>query len=228
MWAIIKKEFKTYFTTPIGYIFISMFLLAFSVSFYFIVINFGTVNFEAIYFSLPTILVLAFILPLLTMRTFAEERKSGTDQLLLTSPVSITKIVLGKFVAAALIVIITEILTLMYFGILTYFGMPHISTALTTMLGFLLFTMLYVAFGLFASSITENQIVAGIITIGFFIITWILPEFSRELAGFSFINMFHRFSQGQIDIANTVTFVTFTIAFVLLTIIALQRRKSVK
>lgn len=228
MWAVIKKELKSYFTTPIGYIFIGVFLIAFSVSFYFTVIGYGNVNFEYIYYSLPTILVLAFIIPLLTMRSFAEERKTGTEQLLLTSPLSITKIVLGKFLAAAIIVLITELFTFMYFAIICHFGVPHISTALATMLGFLLFCMTYIAFGIFASSITENQIIAGIISIGFFIITWVLPDFNSKLSGLSFINMFYKYTQGQIDIADTITFVTFAITCIILTITLMQRRKSVK
>lgn len=228
MWAVIKKELKSYFTTPIGYIFIGVFLIAFSVSFYFTVIGYGNVNFEYIYYSLPTILVLAFIIPLLTMRSFAEERKTGTEQLLLTSPLSITKIVLGKFLAAAIIVLITELFTFMYFAIICHFGVPHISTALATMLGFLLFCMTYIAFGIFASGITENQIIAGIISIGFFIITWVLPDFNSKLNGLSFINMFYKYTQGQIDIADTITFVTFAITCIILTITLMQRRKSVK
>ena len=76
MWAIIKKELKQYFYTPIGYIFIGIFLIAFSVSFYFTVIRYGNVNYEYIFYSMPTILVLAFLIPLLTMRTFSEERKN--------------------------------------------------------------------------------------------------------------------------------------------------------
>lgn len=228
MWAVIKKELKSYFTTPIGYIFIGVFLIAFSVSFYFTVLGYGNVNFEYIYYSLPTILVLAFIIPLLTMRSFAEERKTGTEQLLLTSPLSITKIVLGKFIAASIIVVITELFTFMYFAIICHFGMPHITTALATMFGFLLFCMTYIAFGIFASSITENQIIAGIISIGFFIITWVLPDFNTNLSGLSFINMFYKYTQGQIDIADTVTFVTFAITCIILTITLMQRRKSVK
>ena len=228
MWAVIKKELKTYFTTPIGYIFIGVFLIAFSVSFYFTVIGYGNVNFEYIYYSLPTIFVLAFIIPLLTMRSIAEERKTGTEQLLLTSPLSITKMILGKFIAALIIVVITELFTFMYFGIICYFGMPHITTAMATMLGFLLFCMSYIAFGIFASSITENQIIAGIISIGFFIITWVLPDFNQSLSGLSFINMLYKYTQGQIDIADTVTYITFTITCIILTITLMQRRKSVK
>ena len=227
MWAVIKKEFKSYFYTPIGYIFIGVFLIAFSISFYFTVIGYGNINFEYIYYTLPTILVLAFIIPLLTMRAFSEERKTGTEQLLITSPISITKIVLGKFIAALAIVVLTELCTFMYFGILCYFGVPELTTTFATLLGFLLFVMAYISFGMLTSSLTENQIIAAILSIGFFIITWVLPEFNSKLENYSFINMFYKYTQGQIDIANTVTFLTFTITCLLLTITTMQRRKSV-
>ena len=228
MWAVIKKEFKSYFYTPIGYVFIGVFLIAFSISFFFGVIGYGNVNFEYIYYTLPTILVLAFIIPLLTMRSFSEERKTGTEQLLLTSPISITKVVLGKFIAALLIVLITELCTFMYFGILCRYGVPKLTTTFATLLGFLLFVMSYISFGMLTSSITENQILSGIISIGFFIITWVLPEFNSSLESYSFINMFYKYTQGQIDIGNTVTFISFTITCLLLTITVMQRRKSVK
>ena len=197
-----------------------------SIFFYTDVINYGSTNFEYIFYSGATILT--FIVPILTMRTFAEERKTGTEQLLLTSPLSITKVILGKFIAATLIVIITELCTFMYFGILCYYGVPHITTALATMLGFLLLAMSYISFGMLASSITENQIIAGVITIGFFILTWFLPQFSTVFTNFSLINMFSKFPQGQIDIADTVTFISFTVACILLTAIVMQRRKSVR
>ncbi len=224
MFAVIKKEFKSYFLSPIGYVFIGLFLIMFSIFFYTDVINYGSTNFEYIFYSGATILT--FIVPILTMRTFAEERKTGTEQLLLTSPLSITKVILGKFIAATLIVIITELCTFMYFGILCYYGVPHITTALATMLGFLLLAMSYISFGMLASSITENQIIAGVITIGFFILTWFLPQFSTVFTNFSLINMFSKFPQGQIDIADTVTFISFTVACILLTAIVMQRRKK--
>ena len=226
MWAIVKKEFKSYFLSPVGYVFIGLFLIMFSIFFYTDVFYYQSTNFEYIFYSGATILT--FITPILTMRTLAEERKSGTEQLLLTSPISITKIVLGKFISATLIVVITELCTFMYFGILSFFGTPHLTTALVTLLGFLLLAMSYISFGLLASSITENQIVAGVITIGFFILTWFLPNFSDIFADFSLINLFTSFPAGQIDIADTVTFITFTIMCILLTIIVMQRRKSVR
>ena len=226
MWAIIKKEFKSYFFSPVGYVFIGLFLIMFSIFFYTDVFDYQSVNFEYIFYSGATILT--FIIPILTMRTLAEERKSGTEQLLLTSPVSITKIVLGKFISATLIVIITELCTFLYFGILSYFGTPHITTALVTLLGFLLLAMSYISFGLLASSITENQIIAGVITIAFFIFSWFLPNFSDVFADFSLINLFANFPYGQIDIADTVIYITFTIMCLLFTIMVMQRRKSVR
>ena len=226
MWAVVKKEFKSYFLSPVGYVFIGLFLIMFSIFFYTDVFNYSSTNFEYIFYSGATILT--FIIPILTMRSIAEERKTGTEQLLLTSPLSITKVVLGKFIAATLIVVITEICTLMYFGILSFFGTPHITTALITLLGFLLLAMSYISFGILASSITENQIIAGVITIGFFILTWFLPQFSTIFTNFSLINMFSKFPEGQIDIADTVTFLAFTVMCILLTIIIMQRRKSVR
>ncbi|MFR2571169.1 MAG: ABC transporter permease [Clostridia bacterium] len=226
MWAVIKKELKSYFFSPIGYIFIGLFLLMFSIFFYTDVFMYQSVNFEYIFYSGSTILT--FIVPVLTMRAIAEERKSGTEQLLLTSPVSLTKVVLGKFISATIIVIITELCTFMYFGILSYFGTPHLKTALVTLLGFLLLGMSYISFGILASSITENQIIAGVITIGFLILNWFLPNFNSAFDDFSLINIFSKFPNGQIDIAATVTFITFSITCILLTIIVMQRRKSVR
>ena len=226
MLAVIKKELKTYFYSPVGYVFIGLFLLMFSIFFYVDVFKYQSTNFEYIFYSGATILT--FIVPVLTMRSIAEERKNGTEQLLLTSPLSITKLVVGKFIAATLIVLITEICTFLYFGILCFFGKPHITTALVTLLGFLLLAMSYISFGIFASSITENQIIAGVITIGIFILTWFLPQFSSIFTNFSLINMFSKFPEGQIDIADTVMYISFTVLCLLLTVIFMQRRKCVR
>ena len=226
MLAVIKKEFKSYFLSPVGYVFIGLFLIMFSIFFYTEVVATGITNFEYIFYSGAT--VLTFIVPILTMRLFAEERKTGTEQLLLTSPLSIFSIVMAKFIAALLVIVITELCTLMYFAILCFFGMPDIATSLVTMLGFLLLAMSYISFGMLASSLTENQIIAGTVTIGFFILSWFLPNFSEIFSNFSLVNMFSKFAYGQIDIADTVTFVTFTVVCILLTIMTLQRRKSVR
>ena len=170
MLAIIKKELKSYLLSPIGYIFIGLFLLIFSVFFMVTIFTSRVINFEYLFYNGATILT--FVTPILTMRMFAEERKNGTEQLLLTSPRGITSIVLGKFLAAGIIILITEALTFMYFIILDYFGNPSLLVALSTLFGFFLLSLAYISFGMFASSITENQIVASVITIGAFMAIW--------------------------------------------------------
>ena len=228
MWAVIKKEFKSYFCTPIGYVFIGVFLIAFSISFYFSVIGYGNVNFENIFYSLPTILVLAFIIPLLTMRSFAEERKNGTEQLLLTSPRSITEIVLGKYFAAISVIIITLIFSLIYYGILCFFKAPNLVPTLVMMLGFLLVAMAAIAIGMFISSLTENQIIAAVITIIFFVGSWFLPSVNDSFSIIDLMSNYQKFPAGLISITEVFNLLGIAIMFVLFTIIIMQRKKSVK
>ena len=226
MLAVLKKELKSYLLTPVGYVFIGLFLLIFSIFFFATIFNYQSVNFQNLFYNGATILT--FITPVLTMRMFSEERKNGTEQLLLTSPRSITSIVLGKFFASAIIIIITEACTMMYFAILDYFGNPSLFVALNTLFGFLLLSLAYISFGMFASSITENQIVASVITIGFFMAMWFMPYINNIFSIFSLIDKFEKYPQGLISIQEIVTFISFSLLFILLTIIVLQRRKSVK
>ncbi|MFR0823114.1 MAG: ABC transporter permease [Clostridia bacterium] len=227
MWAIAKKEIKTYFLSPIGYVFIGLFLIMCSIFFYLDVITYGTTNFEYMFYSAATILT--FIIPILTMKMFAEERKTGTEQILFTSPRSITSIALGKLLGAAIIILITEAFTLVYYFILMTFGTPHITTALITLLGYFLLAMTYISFGMLASSLTENQIIAGVITIAFFIITWFMPNFITGTENFSFINVFcNTFPTGAVSVSSIVLFLSSIVMFTLLTIVVLQRKKSIK
>ena len=222
MFAVLKKEFKSYLLTPLGYIFIGIFLVMFSI---FFVLSIGDlVNFENLFGNGATILT--FIAPVLTMRMFAEERKSGTEQLILTSPRSITSIVLGKFIAAIFILAITEIFTLGYFVILKHYGDPSIKVAISTLIGFLLLGAAYISFGMFASSITESQIIAFIVPVGVFIAMWFLPYVFPVLSPFCLISKFDKFPQGVISITEIINFSSFILLFVLLTIVVLQSRKT--
>ena len=121
MFAILKKEFKSYFLSPIGYVVIGIFLFVFSVFFYLTVISSPTVDLGALYYY-TALYGLIIIAPILTMRMFAEERKSGTEQLILTSPVSMVGVVFGKFIAAMCVIIITLLVSFMYFFIVKFFG----------------------------------------------------------------------------------------------------------
>lgn len=227
MWAIIKKEFKSYFLSPIGYIYIGVFLLTCSIFFYLDIFVNLSIDFPYMFGSAVTILT--FIVPLITMRMFSEERKNGTEQLLLTSPRSITQIVLGKFIAATLVVMVSVLLTLMYFGILCYFGEPQLGKSLVSILGFALLAIAYVSFGMFASSLTENQVVSAVISIAVFILLWFLPGFSSVFIDFSLMEaFFESFYLGTISIKNLVLLLSFSAIFVVFTIMVLQRRKSIK
>ena len=116
MLAVIKKELKSYLLSPIGYVFAGLFLLIFSIFFYVTLFASKSIKFEYLFYNGAT--VLTFITPVLTMRMFSEERKNGTEQLLLTSPRSITSIVLAKFLSATIVIIACEICTLLYYFIL--------------------------------------------------------------------------------------------------------------
>lgn len=227
MWAVIKKEVKSYFLSPIGYIFVGLFLAVYSIFFYLDVYYYGSTSFGNMFYSLTTIIT--FIIPVLTMRLFAEEKKTGTEQLLLTSPRSVTAITLGKFFAALIVVLISEALTFIYYAILMYFGDPNIITALVTLLGFTLLASAYIAFGMFASSITENQIIAEILTTVVLLALWFLPNFVPSMQTFSLVNAFTgSFPAGTISVPALVLMGSFTILFILLTIMVLQRKKNVK
>ena len=227
MWAIIKKEVKSYFLSPIAYIFIGLFLMMSSIFFYLDVYMFSSTNLQKMFYSVSTILT--FIVPILTMRMFAEEKKSGTEVLLYTSPRSVTSIVLAKFLSATIVIIVCEICTLLYYFILMYFGNPHAISSFVTLFGFLLLAMSYISFGMFASSITENQIIAGVITMAGLIGLWFMPSFFAETANFSLINVFtNTFPKGMITVQGITLFISFTILFNILTILNISRRKSVK
>lgn len=228
MWAIIKKEVKTYFLSPIGYVFIGSFLLMSSFFFYMYTYQYGSVEYTSLFYY--TTELLTFTIALLTMGAFAAERKNGTETLLLTSPRSITSIVLGKFLAALVVIIIAEICSLMYFAILCYFagGITGVVESIATLIGFLLVTMAYISFGLFISSLTENQIIAGVATIVVLIASWFLPNLSESLYILSPINLFQKYPEGIIAARESITLITLTVMFLLLTIVGLQRRKNLK
>lgn len=227
MWAIIKKEVKSYFLSPIGYIFVGLFLAVYSIFFYLDVYVYGTTNFGNMFYSLTTIVT--FLVPVLTMRLFAEEKKNGNEQLILTSPRSVTAITLGKFFAALIVVLISELLTFIYFGILMYFGSPNLVTALVTLLGFTLLCSSYIAFGMFASSLTENQIIAEILTTVVLLVLWFIPNFIPSMQTFSLVNAFtSSFPAGTISLASLVLLGSFTVIFILLTMMVLQRKKNLK
>ena len=227
MWAVFKKELKTYFLSPIGYITIGVFMLMHSIFFYLTTISYGSVYLGDLYYATARYGLLLMI-PLLTMRMFSEERKNGTEQLLLTSPRSVTSIVLGKFFAAVAIILITIIFSIIYAVIISFFGDVAIPTLIVTMIGFLLLAMAAVSIGMLASSITENQIIAAILTIGILVAPWFLVDMSEIFSSIDLIDKFLSFATGSIAIADVISLLSITVMCILITIILIKRRKTVK
>ena len=227
MRAIFKKELKSYFLSPIGYVVIGIFLLCFSMFFYLTVFSQGSVDLGALYYY-TALYGLIVIVPILTMRMFAEERKNGTEQLLITSPISILKIVIGKLFAATVVILITLVLSLIFLVITSFFGKVNVVATVVAILGFVLISIAALAVGMFASSITENQIIAGIITIAFLIISLFVGNISTIFSSFTLIDFYLPFAQGIISLESGILLILFAILFITLTIIVLKRRKLVR
>ena len=226
MWAIYKKELKSYFLSPIGYISIGIFMLIYSIFFYVTTWYTGTVDMGNLYYATARYGLL-LIVPIITMRMFSEEKKNGTEQLLLTSPKSVSSIVLGKFLASVTVVLITVIFSIIYSVIVSFFGTINIPTILITMLGFVLVAMAAISIGMLVSSLTENQIVSAIITIAILIAPWFLEGFGTLISSIDLIDKFMKFPYGLISIADIVSLLSITIECILITIILIKRKKAV-
>ncbi len=172
MLAIYKKELRSYFNSMIGYIFIAFFLVI--VGIYFMVYNLfnGMPNFE--YVLSPIAFLFIIIVPVLTMRIMAEENRLKTDQLLFTSPISITKIILGKYLAVFSMFSLAMLITCFYPLILSHYGKVTYLTAYSGIFGFLLLGGAYLALGVFISSLTESQVVSAVVCFIIVLLTYLM------------------------------------------------------
>jgi ABC-2 type transport system permease protein len=232
--AVAGKEIRAYFTSPIAYVVIGMYTLLFGYFFYVMLTLFerqsmqmmqmgGTMNVNQMLVApvfMNAEVVLLFLLPMVTMRTYSEEKKSGTMELLLTSPLSDWQIILGKFLGAMTLFAAMLATTLVHVGILFLFGEPEWKPIVTTYLGMLLMGGCFIALGLFISSLTKNQIVAATITFAAFLLFWVInwmgsfvgPTAQAVLAHLSIIDHFDDFAKGIIDTKHLIYYVSF-IAF---------------
>ena len=230
--AIAEKELRSYFASPIAYIIIGLFALVFG-WFFFVSITFFmqasmqmgmpgagqiNVNTMAIRPLLQNVSVVAlFVLPLITMRTYAEEKRSGTIELLLTSPLTDTQIVLGKFLGAVALFALMLAVTWIHIGILFIYGNPEWKPILTGYLGLLLMGASFLSIGLLISSLTRNQIVAGMSTFAVLLLLWTLnwmsesagPTMQKVLSALSITDHFDDFSKGVIAMSHLVYYLSF-------------------
>ena len=177
MLAVFKRELKAYFLTPIGYLYMGLFLLLTGIFFFFDNILSARSHYSGFLGGL--ILIFLFAVPLLTMRLFSEEKKQKTDQLLLTSPVSITGIVCGKFLAALAVYCGTLLVTVSYPVLISVYGDLQIWETVGSYIGFIFLGACYISIGLFLSAVTENQFTAAFLTFFTLMLIWILDPISR-------------------------------------------------
>src|SRR6185436_11554885 len=222
----------SYFASPIAYVIIGFFALIFG---YFYVVGLDyfmraslqmgmpgagqiNINTMAIRPLLQNVSVVAlFVLPLITMRTYAEEKRSGTIELLLTSPLTDTQIVLGKFFGAVALYAVMLAVTLIHIGILFIYGNPEWKPILTGYLGLLLMGAAFLSIGLLISSLTRNQIVAGMATFAVLLLLWTVnwmsesasPMMQKVLSALSITERFDDFSKGVLSVSHLVYYVSF-------------------
>lgn len=232
MTAIFKKEIKSYFLSPIGYIFIAVYL-AFS-GWFFSTINLLQATGDMNYLFGNLITVFMFLIPILTMRSLAEEKNAKTDQLLLTAPISITGIVIGKMLAALSVFVIAMFITLLYPLILAMFTEPAWGEIFGNYIGFFLMGAAFISIGIFISSLTDNQIISAVATFAIllllYMIDWITGFIQSEavvavIQWLSITEKFNEFSMGIINIQSVVYYLSVTGLFTFLTVRHLEKRR---
>ena len=230
--AIAHKELKSYFSTPIAYVVIGFFALLFGYFFYAMLIIFNQQSLQLGGFSgggnvdinqqlirplfLNASVILLFVLPLITMRTYSEEKRSGTIELLLTSPVTDVEIIVGKFLGAMTLYAAMLGITLIHMVLLFAWGNPEPKVVLTGYVGLLLMGGCFISVGLLISSLTKNQIVSGMITFAVFLLLWVInwiasftgPTTQSVLNYLSITDHFDDFTKGILDTKHFVYYLS--------------------
>ena len=181
MLAVFRRELKAYFVSPIGFVFVGFFILIAGVFFAISNLLQGNPNFTGVLSSLT--FVFLFLVPILTMRLLTEEARQKTDQLLITSPLSITGIVVGKYLAAVGVFVITLIITLLFPLIMSFYALLGLGwwEILGGYIGFLLMGCAFISVGLFFSSLTDNQLIAAMYTFAALLLIWILDFVAQSV-----------------------------------------------
>tara|TARA_R100001369_G_scaffold81887_1_gene113267 strand:+ start:1000 stop:1716 length:717 start_codon:yes stop_codon:yes gene_type:complete len=238
MTALIKREITAFFASPIGYLVIGVFLLINGLFLWvftgdYNILDAGFADLSSFFQLAPWVLL--FLIPAVTMRSFSDELKIGTLELLLTKPISLKNIVLGKYFGAVILIIIALIPTLLYIITISQLGNPpgnwDVGSTLGSYIGLLFLVLAYTAIGVFASTLSQNQIVAFIIAVflsfvlyyGFEGITNLGIDFPIETLGMK--AHFDSVARGVLDTRDIIYFISIAALFISFTIIKLKKRK---
>lgn len=223
IYAIMKKELQLFFYSPIAYIVFASFLMIVGYLFWVIMVSSKMATLVPLLHNAAFILLLAS--PVLTMRLISEEKKSHTIELLLTSPLSPVEIITGKFLASFVVYLVLIILTLQYPIIMSRYSAEFdMGPVYSGYIGMMFIGAAFISFGLFASALTENQIVSAMISFGGLILFWVFgmakETFDNAMGDFlgrlSLFDRFAEFLRGVVDSGNVIFFVIFTLTWLFL------------
>ncbi len=232
MRAIFKREFQAYFKSVTGYVFLSVFMVF--ASYYFLFTNIAglTSDMRAVFYNLLTILT--FLVPILTMRCLSEERKTKSDQILLTSPVSVWEIVLGKYLAAVCVFLIAIACTLVFPVFLSFYGNPEKGVLFTSYVGFSLVGCVFIAIGIFISSLTENQVIAALATFGVLLFVQVFDAIKTAVGSDFWVNViewlslkyrYEEFYLGVFNFEHVIFYLTIAAVSLFLTRQVIEKRR---
>lgn len=231
MSAIYKRELKSYFLNPIGFVILGVFT-CFSGVFFSVIFSSGMPNVEYVVATMTGILVYA--VPFITMRLISDDRRQKVDQALLTAPVSVTSIVLGKFFAALTLYGAGFVFTLVYQVTIAFFITANWLVYLYTLFGALLLGAAIISIGMFISSLTESPVVSAAVTFGVVLGSMMMGTYSSKassvflqklFSAFSFIDRFYNFSSGTLNVADIIYMLSIAVVFVFLTVRSVEQRR---
>jgi ABC-2 type transport system permease protein len=232
MTAIIRRELQAYFSSPIAYVFLAVFYVFAGFYFFAGTLLANSTDLSVVFGSLFTIVL--FIMPILTMRLFSEDLKHKTDQALLTAPINLTSLVLGKFLAAALVFLMALAITIVYTIIVAVFATPNWAMVWGSFLALLLLGMSLISIGMFISSMTENQVVAAIGAFGVALALILFdtlgslfsnPTLVAIFDGLSFMKRYSSFTSGIFEFSGVVFFASVSAVFIFLTVRVQEKRR---
>ena len=232
MTAIYQREMRSYLTSAVGYVFLAVFYAIAGYYFFATSLVSNSTDLSYVFSNLFSIVI--FLVPMLTMRLFSEERRQKTEQALFTAPVSFTGVVMGKFLACLTMYLLGMGVTVLYFLVMCAFQIPDVAVFCGNFLGLFLLGAALCAIGIFISSLTESQVIAavGSLAIGLFLLfaNSFTPVVSSEwintvMDGISFYQHYLDFTRGLLNLSDLTFFISVTALFLFLTVRHLERRR---
>jgi len=234
MLAIYKREMRAYFTSPVGYMFCAIFFAVSAFLFMTYTVQAGSKSSFPSYFSI-LLFLFVIIVPLITMKLVSEERKMKTDQLIMTAPVTLAGIVFGKYLAALTMFGGSFLLSsIVYYIPLSLYGEPNAAMYVGCVIGVFLVGSAFISIGIFISSLTENQFISALGTIGAIVLlllisslnNYINNEFIRNiLSGISITSRYSYFANGIFSYDSLIYFVSLSAVFLFLTVRIFEKRR---